>query len=287
MTCRHFILVGVVAGLFLAGFSHSAPASTFRNGDFTTYNQVDWVSTSPAVAILATNYNTVFASSGGILEVGSSTGFTVEFSSAPALATYLPDVGPIGALDADLLDPTSTSAGAFGGNVTSLLLDIDFSDAGLLPQNVGIPFGDLVLQNFSIKSNLRGLNGLTVRQFSVIANILLGGGSYSTYTIAELDLIVANITDSFDAGIVSVFATTNLALPASTLMIQTVSRAGSAVTFTWNTIPDQRYQVQSNTNLSQTNWTSLGGILTATNTTTSATEISTNAQMFYRIQLLP
>ena len=70
-------------------------------------------------------------------------------------------------------------------------------------------------------------------------------------------------------------------------MIQTVSGAGSALTFTWNTLPDQRYQVQFSSRLPATNWTAVGGILTATNTTTAATATSTNAQMFYRIQLLP
>jgi hypothetical protein len=284
MRSRQLILVGGVAGLLLAGFNLPAQAVTFINGDFTTYGQVDWGDQ----AILVENYNTLFFSAGGVLEVGSPTGFTMAFSSASALGTYLPDVGPFAALDADLFDPVSSVSGAFGGNVTSLVLDIDFSDAGLLPQKLGIPFGNLVLINFPKKPiGLPQLNGLTVRQFSAIVNTVLGGGSFGSYTIADLNPIVANITASFDAGVVSSFATTNLALPGNSLVIQTVSRSGSALTFTWNTIPDQRYQVQCVTNLSQTNWTSLGGILTATNTTTSATEISTNAQMFYRIQLLP
>src|SRR5580704_15605124 len=247
MSLRHLIGGGFVAGLLLAGFHNNALASTFTNGDFTTYVQTDWGdynSTNPAVVLLTANDDSVYASAVDIFEVGisGSAGFSMRFTDAPDLLAYLPDIGQIGPLDADLVNPTASISGTFGGDVTALKLNIDFSDAGLLPQNVGIPFGDLVLQNFSIKSNLRGLNGLTVRQFSVIVSTLLGGGSYGTYTIAELDPITANINSSFGGGnYVSTFATTSLALPASTPMIQTVSRAGSEVTFTWNTIPDQRY----------------------------------------------
>ena len=177
---RHFILRALVAGGCL-----NALAAAFSNGDFTTYGQIDWANTPAAVTILAANYNTVFASSAGVLEVGNPTEFTMEFSSASALAAYFPDLGPNGALDADLFDPTTTSSGGFGGDVTALVLDIDFSDAGLLPQNVGIPFGDLVLVNFPNTHRLPQLNGLTVRQFSGVANTLLGGGSFGTYTIAH------------------------------------------------------------------------------------------------------
>jgi hypothetical protein len=292
MTFRRLVLVGVKAGLLLAGFNHNALASTFTNGDFTTFIQEEWggdPDTSAAAALLQANYDSVYASTTGAFEVGLSgaAGFSMVFTAAPELSLYLPAVGPIGPLTSDLVNPTSSASGGFGGEVTALNLNINFSDAGLLAGNLGIPFGDLVLQNFSIKSNLRGLNGLTVRQFSVIVSTLLGGSSYGSYTIAELDTIVVEVNSSFADGNFNGFATTNLTLPSNTLMIQTVGRAGSALTFTWNTIPNQRYQVQSSTSLSQTNWTSLGGILTATNTTTSATEVSTNAQMFYRIQLLP
>jgi len=277
-----------MAGLLLAGSNTNALASTFTNGDFTTYGEVDFGYTPAAIAILQSNYNSVFASTFGALEVGSPTEFTMIFDSSTALAAYLPQTGPIGALDADLVDPTSSASGAFGGDVTALVLDIEFSDAGVMPQNIRIPFGDLVLQNLpGPHSKGPVLNGKTVRQFSAIVNNVLGGGSYSTYTIADLDQYVLGLTTAFEGGVPDGFATEQLALPSNTLMIQTVSRAGSALTFTWNTIPDQRYQVQCSSCLTQTYWTSLGGILTATNATTSATEISTNAQMFYRIQLLP
>jgi hypothetical protein len=299
MTCRHLIIV-VVTGLLVPGFNPNALASSFKDGDFTSYAQSEWgdtPNTFNAAWLLQENYNTVYASTSGTLEVGiaGANGFSMVFTGAPELLSYLPDVGPIGQLNSDFHNPTTTSAGAFGGDATALVLNIDFSDAGLLPGDLGIPFGDLVLQNFS-GGQLTPLNGLTVRQFSAGMNGLLGGGiffifkhnfTYHTSDIATLDPILANINDSFEEGGVQPFATNNLAVPSISLVIQSVSRTGSALTFTWNTIANQRYQVQFTSSLNPTNWTSLGGIITATNTIMSASDTVTNAQMFYRIELLP
>ena len=47
------------------------------------------------------------------------------------------------------------------------------------------------------------------------------------------------------------------------------------------------YQVQSLTNLTQTNWISLGSPIRATNTTMTASATSTNSKAFYRIAQLP
>ena len=102
-------------------------------------------------------------------------------TSAFSVIDYLPAVGTAGPLNTNLLNPTSSSSGAFGGEVTALKLNIDFSDAGFLLGTKGIPFGDLILANFSTLPNL---NGLTVRQFLGDANTALGGGS-SIYSIAD------------------------------------------------------------------------------------------------------
>ena len=212
---RPLILGGGVAGLLLAGGGLNALAATFTNGDFTSYGQFDWASTPAAVAILDDNYNTVFASTSGVLELGNPTRFTMSFTSAAALAGYLPDVGPIGALDADLANPTSSPSGAFGGDVAALKLNIDFSDAGLLGGNGTNHFGDLVLHNFGeTQRGVPGLNLKTVRAFSTIVNnVLGGGGNYGHYTPADLDSITASINSSYLNGAASAFATNNLALP--------------------------------------------------------------------------
>ena len=72
--------------------------------------------------------------------------------------------------------------------------------------NSGIPFGDLVLTNFS---TLPLLNGLTVREFSAEANILLGGGS-GPYDINQLGPVTDDLTRSFEGGIASAWAEEHL-----------------------------------------------------------------------------
>jgi PEP-CTERM motif len=73
----------------------------------------------------------------------------------------------------------------------------------------GIPFGNLILANFSTPPSL---DGLTVRQFLGDVNTLLGGGS-SIYTIADLDPVTSSLNISFFGGTPSTFAQTNLVAP--------------------------------------------------------------------------
>jgi hypothetical protein len=77
---------------------------------------------------------------------------------------------------------------------------------------------------------------------------------------------------------------TVIALPE----IESVRHAGDSLIFTWSAASNLMYQIQTKTNLTQPAWTSLGGILTATNSTMTTSEsIATNGQRFYRIVLLP
>ena len=94
MTCRNFFCVGVVTGLLVAGFNPHARATAFMDGDFTTYVQADWGDTATptnAAGLLENNYNFVYASTGGVLEVGipGTNGFSTVFSGATKLLAYL------------------------------------------------------------------------------------------------------------------------------------------------------------------------------------------------------
>jgi hypothetical protein len=62
-------------------------------------------------------------------------------------------------------------------------------------------------------------------------------------------------------------------------------RTNNAFQFSWNTLTGLMYQVQYKTNLLQTNWVNLGGSLPTTNTLMTTTDVITNSQRFYRIQL--
>src|SRR5258707_14019237 len=132
------------------GCSGAANASTvWLPGQVTTNGQATWADPTQAGALILNDFATVYASTSGIFQVGTSAGFSILFTDGPSLLAYLPATGLIGPLDSNLVDPTSTASGAFGGEVTALKLNIDFSSAGFTLGTSGIPFGNLVLSNFS------------------------------------------------------------------------------------------------------------------------------------------
>src|SRR5260370_10778482 len=139
--------------------SGAASANTvWFPGDVISCGQADWA--AGCGALLGADFFTVYATS---VTVGlPSPGFAMIFEGTSFVVAYLPAAGAPGPLDANLDNPTQTSSGAFGGDVLTLELNVDFSDAGFLLGTSGIPFGNLILPNFTTLPNL---NALTVRQF--------------------------------------------------------------------------------------------------------------------------
>lgn len=186
------------------------PAGPWQEGEVITHIQSIWGSPGEgANLVLTTYYNFVYESAFGVLEVGipGAAGFSIVFTSGLSVTAYLPALGSLGALNADLLDPTNSASGSFGGEVTALSLNVDFSDAGHTLGTSGIAFGDLTLCGFT--TTLAGLNGLTVRDFLALANSALGGG-VTTLTITEFHLITEELNASFGGGGVSQFAQDHL-----------------------------------------------------------------------------
>jgi hypothetical protein len=171
-------------------------------GDLTTYTQTDWVVT-PASTTLTDQFNTVYNAT-GIVQVGGT--FKMTFTDPGPVLAYLPAVGADGPLTSDYADPTSTSSGAFGGDVLALQLDVDFADAGELSGNSGLKFGDLTVCGFGTDTDL---NGQTVAQVLGIANTALGGGS-TTDSIDDLDTIAYDLTSAFSEGTPSSWAQAHL-----------------------------------------------------------------------------
>ena len=67
-----------------------------------------------------------------------------------------------------------------------------------------------------------------------------------------------------------------------------VRRTRGGLAFTWAALTGLTYQVQFNTNLTQTNWVDFGDPVIATNSTASASDvIGPDRQRFYRVVLLP
>jgi hypothetical protein len=184
-----------------------APGCGWQDGDVVTYVQADWGDPTTAAGILLNNYFNVLYGAVGYVEVGipGTGGYSMFFTSAAAVFTYQPASGAQAPLNADLVDPTSTASGIFGGEVLALRFNIDLSDADFLAGTTNIEIGNLTLCGLVQTA----LNGTTVRAFQDIANTALGGGS-TPYAIADLSAIARNINSAFTNGAVTVFAQDHL-----------------------------------------------------------------------------
>jgi hypothetical protein len=60
------------------------------------------------------------------------------------------------------------------------------------------------------------------------------------------------------------------------------------ISFSWGAQAGDSYQVQYTTNLAQNLWTNLSGVLSTTNSSITATDVTAaSTERFYRIVLLP
>ena len=189
-------------------FNGACDGSGWKHGELFSYSQTLWGESSLFGAPpLVAGYNTVYP--GALIEIGlpAAAGYSILFSSENAVLSYLPTTGPANVLNADLVDPLSTASGVFGGEVLALRLNIDYSDAGLTPGSSPLRFGDVRLCGYS--GSLTGLNGLTIREFSALANIALGGGT-TPFVVQDLNQTAFDINNAFSYGIVGPFAQQHL-----------------------------------------------------------------------------
>jgi hypothetical protein len=218
----HLVLGTAVIAMSLSTMGAVAYATNFTTGEFLSWSQVAWGDDPNPVDIsglLEARFGTLYASTGGLLQVGisGSPGFHfMEFDSADAVIAYLPQSGTPKALSADLLDPISFStAEDLGGEVVALRLNIDFSAAGLLAHPAGVPFGSLVLTGLT--GSLSSLNGLTVNDLLIQENLALGGAPSDFSDLDDAFLLANEVDMAFNGGIqVSTFGQQNLEIPVST-----------------------------------------------------------------------
>ncbi len=130
-----------------------------------------------------TFWSTVYPS--GFVTVG--TGNHMTFTSAAAIENYLPAGSTPGVLPQNYTNPLTTPAGVFGGQVTALRLNVDFSNAGV---NGWKP-------NLATTTIASGpLAGMTVAQVLAIAESVLGGGALPAgMSLGDLNELVSDINE--------------------------------------------------------------------------------------------
>jgi hypothetical protein len=106
---------------------------------------------------------------------GNPNVYAAKWTSAAAVAAFLPAGSTPGHLTSDLVDQIETPAGVLAGQILALVLNREYScagvfaDLGLAPS--GVCYGDYV-----IPSSCDGkFGGLTVDQFLAVANLAVGG----------------------------------------------------------------------------------------------------------------
>ena len=200
-TVTHWDLFGSQPSVTVTG-NCSIP-SGFYTGDYCSYSQGGWGApphgNNPG-QILVSNFPTVYP--GGVT-VGA--GFSMTFSSASAVEAYLPATGTPGTLTGSLTNPTSTSAGVFGGQVLTLRLDVDFNNAGIIDGTKGS------IALLKLAGTGTSLDGQTVTQILAAAGTALGGGALPAgYTLSSLETLVDLLNNAFDNCVPSDWAQTHL-----------------------------------------------------------------------------
>jgi hypothetical protein len=204
--------LAVATAAFICVASLPANAIPFSDGQFISFSQNTWGGdplAGPPASLVQDHFDQIYPM--GLTVGGANFILFTAGDSGHNVLSFLPSTGPAAALNATLVDPTSSSSGIFGGQVVGLAFNIDFSDAGYTLGSLGIPFGDLILHDLT--GPIAGLNGDDLRQFFDVTNIALGGGN-AGYAITDLSALLMQVNGSFEGGFTNAFGDDHLALPA-------------------------------------------------------------------------
>lgn len=177
------LFAGKGSGMYLT-FTVQAPSGSSLSGLYRTHPQSAWGSAqaNPSTDYLAANFAMAFP--GGGVTIGSSTGFTAQFTTSQAVLAFLPQTGTAAALTRNWMNPSNAS-NAFAGEVLALALNLGFDRSDLAFSAHETALADLV-----VADPASAYYGLTVADVFASANTLLGGRS---------DPMGATLTDAFDA----------------------------------------------------------------------------------------
>jgi hypothetical protein len=242
-------------GLPQSGFFTSIldGVTTFQLGPYTANNVLYMTQFSPSATLFLALQNaydsvSVLAASANGGGYGS---FVINFTdgtSSPVVLNY-------GAADCLSSSPNAALTG-FG------LAQTGNSGAFYTQDTINLP--NLYQTSFDLRA--LGLNAKPIFSFSF---------SWASGT---------NVSAATVTGVFALSGTVAVAPPA----FQSVERTDQTIQFTWNAAASRAYQVQYTTNLAQTNWSNLGGPITATNIiASSSAAITADPARFYRVILLP
>ncbi len=187
--------------LFVATAVAQPDPCLINPGDYRTQTQGGWGANchggNPG-CILQNNFSAVFPSG---ITVGGI--YTMHFSSAAAVANYLPSTATANTLTGNLVDPVTTPSGVFGGQVLTLKINVAFSDAAVS----GFPSGLGYLKvQYGVYSATGEFAGWSVYQILNLANQVLGGNTAALpvgISISDLNDVVDAINNNFDNGTIN------------------------------------------------------------------------------------
>ena len=200
----------LLVALLLPGMADAGP---FVDDEFFSFSQNTWGAdpgAGPPASLVRDDFEALYPTG---LIVGSTSNKYMLFTAGDSLLDYLPSTGAAAPLNAILVDPFTTISGIFGGQVAGLRLNIDFSDAGILSHPSDVAFGDLLLTGLT--GNVAALDGLSLRQFQLIANDFLGD-VVEPFPIADFSATLMQINGAFEGGFHNAWGDAHLELPTIT-----------------------------------------------------------------------
>jgi len=148
--------------------------------------------------LLASDFPSVYPSG---VQVGTPN--WMKFTSASAVKGYLPAGGTPSTLSTTYTDPTSTSAGVFGGQVLSLRLNENFQSL--------FPGASHSITGLVLTGTGTSLDGSTVSAIESAAETALGGGSLPVgFSISGLNTLIDLLNNAFDDCTTSSWANAHL-----------------------------------------------------------------------------
>lgn len=137
-------------------------------------------------ALLQNNFGRVYPC--GYVVIGG--GCRLKFLGSTAVRDFLPQGGTPGTLKWSAVNPTTSAAGVFAGQVLALKLNVDFSNAGITAPGLA-----------QVKVSSGRLAGRSVSQVLAIAEQVLGGNTSALpagMTISQLNDLVDWLNNRYD-----------------------------------------------------------------------------------------